>query len=333
MNTASSSIAKAIFILKLDENGNFSWAKKIDNTSNSGGFPTYGYSIASDHFDGSVYCGGVFQSTTPYDFDPNTGQFLVIGTSAASNGFLLKLDVNGNFNWVRTFVPNTTKVVPVDIAVLEGSSRDVYTMGYFLGQVNFNLNSSAPGTLYSGNSSSTFVTRYEMDGDFKWAKQPESGPGSVNEGSSCSGWGSIEAFEHGGFSKIWFTGAFFDDVVDMNPEVNTYLLNNNGTSSPDGFVTEWNENLYGKGVKSLSTSEAKNIVYPNPSNEVVNIGIDSESVSTLQVSNSRGELIDVDVIVDSGVVQITLSNHPVGVYLVKYILDDKVFVERLVIID
>ncbi len=79
-----------IFISKLDNDGNFVWAKSI-----GGNLWDYGYSIATDAL-GNVYTTGWFRGTA--DFDPGTG---VYNLTVAGEGdiFISKLDASGNLIW------------------------------------------------------------------------------------------------------------------------------------------------------------------------------------------------------------------------------------------
>ena len=78
------------FICKIDQNGNFQWAKKVGSTSND-----VAKSIAIDN-SGNACIAGYYSGTV--DFDPNGGVFNQ--TSGASLGsideFVWKLDINGD---------------------------------------------------------------------------------------------------------------------------------------------------------------------------------------------------------------------------------------------
>ncbi|MEO6305128.1 MAG: hypothetical protein ABIP51_18360, partial [Bacteroidia bacterium] len=81
-----------IFILKLDASGNFVWAKQIGSTG-----VDIGGALSIDSLD-NIFCVGIFSG--PADFDPgiNTNTLNVIG---AVDSYILKLDVAGNFIWVK----------------------------------------------------------------------------------------------------------------------------------------------------------------------------------------------------------------------------------------
>jgi len=81
-----------IFISKLDENGNFVWAKQLGDTSNC-----QGSSIVIDIL-GNVYTTGYFYGTA--DFDPGVGIFNMTSVGL-TDIFVSKIDENGNFIWAK----------------------------------------------------------------------------------------------------------------------------------------------------------------------------------------------------------------------------------------
>ena len=95
-----------IFIQKLDANMNLQWAKRI------GGFRQSVHSITNDP-NGDIYISGYFQGTV--DFDPGIGIANLISLGGG-NHFILKLDPNGNFLWVKqSQVYNNSLAISSDI--------------------------------------------------------------------------------------------------------------------------------------------------------------------------------------------------------------------------
>ncbi|MBK8414177.1 MAG: hypothetical protein IPL22_06450 [Bacteroidetes bacterium] len=78
------------FLLKLDSTGAFIWAKKFGNNNST---------ISADRavFDGaqSVYFAGSFYNNN--DFDPNSTVYYMTGGTNFFNGFVLKLNTEGEF--------------------------------------------------------------------------------------------------------------------------------------------------------------------------------------------------------------------------------------------
>ncbi len=91
-----------VFILKLNANGNFVWAKQMGGTGDD-----YGYSIALDGSQ-NIYTTGYFVNTV--DFDPGPGMYNL--TSAGANDiFIHKL---GDSTVVNTYINSYTPVLTVD---------------------------------------------------------------------------------------------------------------------------------------------------------------------------------------------------------------------------
>ncbi|MCK5856496.1 MAG: SBBP repeat-containing protein [Bacteroidales bacterium] len=82
-----------IFIVKLNSNGNFVWAKSM-----GGPLYDYGNSIAVD-YSGDVYTTGTFYDTV--DFNPGSGSYN-ISSSGYADIFISKLSSNGTFMWARS---------------------------------------------------------------------------------------------------------------------------------------------------------------------------------------------------------------------------------------
>jgi hypothetical protein len=107
-----------IFITKLDSAANFIWAVRL-------GGDQYDFvsSMAIDP-DGYLYATGRFNGVS--DFDPGIQQFNL--TAMGNDGFVVKLDTAGSFEWAKQF--NTSNIVdPHSIAV--SNNGDVYTSGRF----------------------------------------------------------------------------------------------------------------------------------------------------------------------------------------------------------
>jgi gliding motility-associated-like protein len=121
-----------IFLCKLDNNGNFVWAKQM-----GGADVQQGITVATD-ISGNVYTAGNFRSTA--DFDP--GPCVYNMTSASGNiddAYISKLDANGSFVWAKQLSGSNEDVI-YSIAVTPAGS--IYSAGYFREVTDFNPSSS-----------------------------------------------------------------------------------------------------------------------------------------------------------------------------------------------
>lgn len=116
----------ALFISKLDSSGNFVWAKSIEGT----GGTDRGNAICLDSAN-NIYTTGLFLGTT--DFDPNAG--VVNLTSKGSlDIFVLKLDLSGNFIWVKQIGGNG---YDQGFSIALDIYDNIYTTGIFQNTADF----------------------------------------------------------------------------------------------------------------------------------------------------------------------------------------------------
>jgi gliding motility-associated-like protein len=145
-----------LYILKLDTDGNFVWAKSIGGNSFDG---DESFAIATDAA-GNVFTTGYF--TEKVDFDPGPGIFNLDFTSGTctncSQIFILKLDTDGNFGWAKRgggFGDSSGYGISVD------ASGNVLTTGYFW--------SNAFGAPSTGTQD-IFIVKHDNNGNQLWAK-------------------------------------------------------------------------------------------------------------------------------------------------------------------
>lgn len=198
-----------IFISKLDQFGNFLWAKNIVDSTGGG----IGNSIALDPF-GNVYTTGSFQGTA--DFDPGLGTYNLTPVGYA-DVFILKLDSLGNFVWARQIggIGNDEGV-----SITLDSQGNIYTTGGFQvtadfdpGVGVFNLISTAP--VYPGfQQGNIFISKLNSSGNFMWAKSMVSTTETADVGNDIA----IDIL-----GNIYTTGSFVD-TVDFDPGPGVYNL-------------------------------------------------------------------------------------------------------------
>jgi hypothetical protein len=152
------------FIVKLTSNGDFMWAKQF------GTAPVVysGSSIADIRCDrlGNMYLVGGFAGNC--DFDPGPGNYPLQSLSF-SDGYIAKLDVNGNFIWAKRIglavANNSGYTFSRGIAV--DADNNVYTTGNFLGTQDFD---PGPGSYNVTNSGydDWYLLKLNAQGDFEW---------------------------------------------------------------------------------------------------------------------------------------------------------------------
>jgi gliding motility-associated-like protein len=146
------------FILKLDTNGNYQWAKNIGASSSIEAAEGIAASATGD-----VAITGFFSFTV--DFDPGAGVHNV-SSGGGADAYVLRLDTNGNFVSVSTF-ENPASATGMSVA-FDGSGN-TYTGGYFSGTADFDP-SAGVQSITSAGSDDYFIVKLNAAGNFVWAK-------------------------------------------------------------------------------------------------------------------------------------------------------------------
>lgn len=195
-----------MFVSKIDNLGNFIWAKKI-------GVSIYGTSasIAIDR-DGSVYTTAAFGGTN--DFDPGSGVFNITSKGGQSI-FILKLDASGNFVWVKNLGGGRNSR---SFTVIVDASKNVYTTGEFNDTTDFDPDPAKNFNLIAFGASDIFISKLNSSGNFVWAKQM---------GGKSGEWGKSLVLDRSG--NLYAMGVF-NGTTDFDPGVEEFNLSA-GTNS------------------------------------------------------------------------------------------------------
>lgn len=155
-----SSGSPAGFVLKLDNSGNFVWAKGLGLA----GYSCFGTALTTDS-SGNVYSTGSFSGFV--DFDPGPALYLLNGFGA--NSYIWKLDSNGNFVFAKNV--NTLYNSEKFTAICLNNDGDLYLTGGFEDKVDFD-----PGigvfslTSISSGYTNIFILKLDNNGEFRNAK-------------------------------------------------------------------------------------------------------------------------------------------------------------------
>lgn len=149
-----------VFILKLNSNGDFVWAKRFGGTSYD-----YAYELTIDSFN-NVYTVGNFRRTV--DFDPGAGTYNLTSSGMFpdyDNTFITKLNSNGGFIWAKQITGTNYNY---GITITCDRNSDVIIGGIFYGSCDFD-----PGAnIYNLNSINydNYILKLSSTGNFKWVK-------------------------------------------------------------------------------------------------------------------------------------------------------------------
>lgn len=191
------------YILKLNPNGSFAWAKNV-GTNNI----CLTKNIHSTQ-EGDLFLTGYFSDT--FDFDPGSGIYNLV-PNGVSNIYLSKFDVSGNFIWARGFGSSDDYNGPL---LDSDNFGNVYLTGSFNATSDFD-----PGTgvynLISSGWNTKYLCKFDFNGNFNWA----------TSFPSCD---SVEfsAIEIDNSHNIYITGDFYYgwNPIDIDPGIGSTLIN------------------------------------------------------------------------------------------------------------
>ncbi|MBP1840461.1 T9SS type A sorting domain-containing protein [Formosa algae] len=268
----SAILSRDTFIIKLTNDGDFIWAKQISNTEGLANEDTF--TITSDN-EGNVYVGGRFVYA---DFDPSPDVDLTMYSStegAKFDGYLLKLDTNGDFVWVKT-IPATGHNCISGISF--DSNENIILTGYYEGTVDLDPSETGTASYTSNGGRDVFLTKLTKDGNYVWGKS--FGGNDIDDPKSLF-------VSH--TDDIFITG-FFTSATDFNPGEGTDIITPDGIYA--GFMSKYNasgEYQFSYTIGSNYTSgsiEDMNDVKVNPHNN--NIYIAGNFNGSVDFDNGEG---------------------------------------------
>lgn len=218
------------FILKLDANGSFTWVRTFEGTVN-----TYGSALSVD-YKGNVFVGGSFREKT--DFDPGSG-VVELTPQRFFDLFVLKLDVNGVFQWVKQMAgDNSCRVSEMRL----DSKGNICYVGWFSGTVDFDPGVSEHKITATG-SNDHYIQKLDPNGNLIWIKTI--GGAGVNLVSH-------PRFELDEFDNVYIVSNYYGSV-DFNPGPGIDILVSSKVWVP--YLLKLDENGQFVWAKNLGLSE------------------------------------------------------------------------------
>jgi hypothetical protein len=254
------SVPGSSFVLKLDQNGNFLWARNFGGVSNANKMQV---DIA-----GNIYTAGIVIDSGDFDPGPNVYNLFC---SHFGNVYLSKLDGNGNFLWAELASEGSSTSLPWGLDV--DSQNGICLTGTYYGTSDFDPGAAIYLMTSHGNQD-IFVSHLDNNGNFLWA---DAIGGLMPEEAKAV------AFGPGG--SLYAFGAFRDSAV-FGVASSDYIPSN---GSYDIFLIKYAAHIIDNTAK---ISGAELFIYPNPA--VSNLQIHSrELLPSMNVSmtNISGEEI------------------------------------------
>ena len=160
----------------------------------------------------NIYVTGDFEGTV--DFDPGPSVFSMTAPGVLFNGYILKLNSDGNFIWAKSFGGS-------DYGSILETEVDLYNNLYVIGGFNSTVDfDPGPGHFPLTNSSSSsdiFIQKFDLYGNFLWAK-------AIHCSDRVDGMG----IESDGLGNIFIAGQY-QDTVDLDPGPGAYKIPGRGS--------------------------------------------------------------------------------------------------------
>ena len=348
-NLTSNGVGDA-FLLKLDSNGNFIWAKGMGGMDSD-----YAKAIDIDVND-NIYTIGQFADSA--DLDPSAKKFLV-HSNGGYDVFVVKTDSSGEFIWaksiggIKTDQAEDIKVDKEDQIVFVAQNMDVVDLdpgpgthietckGYCAASAIKldSLGNYIWGKFFTGNGS---IRPYCMNIDIQnniyisgiFSDSIDFNPNKDTFYQKSIGYSTpiiklsptgdlVYAFQLGSNKSsyatsihpnnnrdIYITGTFLEDC-DFDPNSSTYILKSFGLQ--DGYISKFREEQ----ISHIYDFNAKKYeIYPNPNSGKFTINSNIKTFDKLKVFNLLGEKVfETENFVNQIIVD--LSGLIEGIYVVK----------------
>lgn len=205
-------VSTDMFVLKLDQNGDFLWARAFNGSAND--------KITAMTVDnsGSLSFTGTISGDT--DFDPGQGSHIIngFGTYWSTKGYICKLDMDGNFVWAIEPVNSSSQSLSSSID--SDSEGNLYSTGWFLGNSDFDPSSDSLMLISNGDKDG-YLSKLDPNGSLVWAKS--FGGVEEDEGQSVN----VAAID-----ELVLAG-IFNDQIDLDT-----LLTETSVAQPEVFISK-----------------------------------------------------------------------------------------------
>lgn len=298
-NNFTSVGSEDVFVLKLDNAGNYSWANSLGGVGGENGT-----GIDVDPME-NIYIAGAFWYTT--DFDPGAGT-LNITSMGADDVFVQKLNSSGAHVW--------TKICGGTGAELAyGLSVDPQGNVFVTGEAD------APGDYDPGSGTATltpfggadaFMLMLDNSGNYVWSY--------ILGGTTATDFGYTAHADN--FGSVYFCGSFLG-MADFDPGSGTATQNASGTFG-NAFIQKLNV--------TVGVSENQNDIsfdcFPNPSNGSFIIASE-ESILAIEITNILGQTI-YSSFPNSEEIEIDINTQPTEIYFVKAKTESGVGMKKII---
>ncbi len=228
-----------LFVLALDNDGNFEWAKKVTGSDDQ-----FGGGITTD-FNNNVYITGYFENVT--DFDPSSATYNIQAVGYR-DAYVLKLNQYGGFLWVKTFAGYGNET---GFAITTDNSGKVYSTGSFTDSTDFD---PGAGTFWLNGIANAYISCLDSSGNMLWTE--------MIEGNQTMAGQDIAVY----YGLYIYTVGYFKGLIDLDPGLGSINSYSNGIN--DGYVLKLKPAI----SSSMNQPYQSNaLIYPNPANNSITL--------------------------------------------------------------
>jgi hypothetical protein len=295
----SSNGGYSVFLIEYDIQGDFVNGFSFDSSSDM-----EAYDIELDDNE-NIYLTGYFKATV--DFDVKAGV-----TNISSNGgqdcYVVKLTSMKDLVWAKSYGgTGLDQSFGLEVA----SNGDVYTVGRFNNEVDFDPGIGITNETADGSSWDIFIHKLNSIGDFQLVHTFGDGGTDLARGLEIDASGDM-----------YVTG-IFGGTIDFDPGTGTMDLT--ATGSADGFIIKYSDLVVG--INSLTQNSTIKL-YPNPVQNQLFIESEKGQIIEMNILDISGK--EIRSITNNNVNNIDVSELTQGVYILKVTTENGISTNRFI---
>ncbi|KAB2915564.1 MAG: T9SS type A sorting domain-containing protein [Bacteroidetes bacterium] len=267
---------------------------------------------------GEVYMAGIFCDTVDFiSKKGRNGKLIATADDISANMFLVryisdsKLMTERLDHEIYNDVSDPSYAVPVSMALDEKGNAII--TGVFKGHLDFTPNIDTTilrsPTINTGFVKNAFLASYRPNGTLNFAHSFTASTSSEGKGVCI-----------GSNNRIFMTGEFKADSMDIDPSAKTYSLY---TEHSVSFITGFDENgnftqipIEPTGIKHSETNNFR--LYPNPATNVITLSLNNNlEACTVEILNLQGSVLHSTTINQSELLEINIGYLSAGLYFVR----------------
>ncbi|MDX1462713.1 MAG: SBBP repeat-containing protein, partial [Marinirhabdus sp.] len=240
------------FLVKLDTEGNFIWAISLGGNMLD--------TIKSIAFDSSqnILITGYFQETVDFNPGPNTENLTASGDR---DMYVLKLDTNGQFEWVKQFGGTSVEDGIFSNGIAIDTSNNIVIAGSYEGSVDFDPSTAVAQETTNGLGD-IFILKLDLNGNYLW---------NIAFGSS-EDWDTAYSIVIDNFNNIYISGSFSNEM-DVDPSNDIFLLNT-PSGQENAFAIKYSGNgalSWAKSIGGAQFTRSYNMTLDNEQQPLISI--------------------------------------------------------------